>query len=372
VSKKAKHEKHNRRRGLGLVLGLAVVIAGIGGLMVYRSGVLSNAHGEGEIISKVEPYTYETGTQQSFAAMKGGLAVVNTTGLQVLDKDGVTAARSVVSMTTPAVAAAGDRAAGFDVGGTALRVADTKGSLTVLDTDEPIISVTVNESGWLAVVTEETGYKGLVTVYNAKCQPVYRWHSGTNYVLRAFVSPDCKTMAALTLEETGSAVHVFSLSSETEYACYAMPEVLAYDCAFLSNDRLCAVHDGGLLFFSTAGADGGSYSFGGQFLTGYSLDGNGFAAVLLSQYRTGGAGTVVTVGYGGNVTGQLSPTDAVQSMSVRDKQVLLRYGEYTALYSQALEETQRFGGGQGARGALLTDKNKGFLLYSGYCEPVTF
>lgn len=365
-------EKRNRRKGLGLAVGLVVLLAGIGGLMVYRSGILSTAHGTGEIISKTEPYTYETGTQQMFASLKGGVAVVNTTGLQVLDKSGVTVTRSIVSMTAPAVTSAGSRAAAYDVGGTVLRVGDTKGNLTILDQENKILAVSLNEAGWLAVVTEETGYKGRVTVYNDDLEPVYRWHSGTNYVLSACVSPDCRTMVALTLEETGSGAHVFSLSSEEEYASYSAPGTLLFDCGFLGNDRLCAVHDGGLVFFSTSGADGGSWSFGGQYLTGYSLDGDGFVTVLLSQYQTGSAGMAATVGYGGNVTGQLTTQEVAQSLSVRDKQVMIRYGESLALYSQSLEETDRVPGGQGARHAVLTDKNKGYLLYSGYCEPVTF
>lgn len=354
------------------VIALAAVLVCMGALLVYRSGVLDRVHGGSEIISKVEPYTYETGTQQLFAPVKGGVAVANTTGLQVLDKNGVTAARSIVSLKSPALVSAGDRAAAYDVGGTALRVGDPQGNVTVLDQQNAIFSVTMNAGGYLAVVTEETGYKGLVTVYNDEFQPVYRWHSGSNYVLRACVSPDCGTMAALTLEETGSAVHVFSLSSEEEYAVYSVPGVLLFDCAFLGNDRLCGVHDGGLAFFTTAGVDGGSWSFGGQFLNGYSFDGDGFVTVVLSQYQTGSVGTVATVGYGGTVTGQLAPQDAVQSVSVRDKQVLIRYGEYVALYSQSLEETDRASGGQGAKDAVLFDRNKGFLLYSGYCEPVTF
>lgn len=372
MSRKRKKEQRNRRKGVWLVLALLVVLVCMGALLVYRSGILGSVHGEGEIISKTEPYTYETGTQQQFAALKGGLAVVNTTGLQVLDKSGVTVTRSIVSLTAPAVVTAGELAAAYDVGGTVLRVGDTKGNLTVLDTREKIISVTMNPTGCLAVVTEETGYKGLVTVYNKDFEPVYRWHSGTNFVLRAWVSPDSKTMAALTLEETGSAVHVFSLSSEEEYAAFYTQGVLLYDCAFLANDRLCGIHDGGLVFFTTAGVDGGSYSFGGQYLTGYSFDGDGFATVMLSQYQSGNAGAVLTVSYGGTVTGQLIPQDTAQGLSVRDKQVLIRYGEYAAVYSQSLEETDRVNGGAGARDAVLTDKNKGFLLYYGYCEPVTF
>lgn len=367
-----RREKSNRRKGLWLVAGLFLLIICIGGLLVYRSGILNQAHSEQNIISKTEPYTFETGTRQIFAPMKGGVAVGSTTGLQILDKDGVTVARSVVSVTTPALVASETRAVVYDVGGTALRVGDNKGNLTVLDSDEKIISVTINEAGYLAVVTEETGYKGRVTVYNDNLEPVYAWHSGSNYVLSARVSPDCNTMAALTLEETGSAVHIFSLSSETEYAAYHTQGLLLFDCAFMDNGRMCAIHDAGLVFFTTEGTDDGSYSFDGKYLSGYSFDGDGFAAVMLSQYQSGKSGTVVTVSYGGTVTGQLSPQDTPQGLSVREKKLLIRYGEYLALYSQSLEETARQNGGQGAKDAVLTDKNKGYLLYSGYCEPITF
>lgn len=367
-----RREKPNRRRGLWLVAGLFLLIVCIGGLLVYRSGILNQSHSEQHIISKTEPYTFDTGIRQVFAPMKGGLAVGSTTGLQILDADGVTIARSVVSITTPALAASDTRAVVYDVGGTALRVGDRKGNLTVLDSDEKIISVTMNEAGYLAVVTEETGYKGRVTVYNGDLEPVYAWHSGSNYVLSARVSPDCTAMAALTLGETGSAVHIFSLSSETEYAVYDAQDLLLFDCTFMDNGRICAIHDGGLLFFTIEGSDGGSYSFSGKYLSGYSFEGDGFATVMLSQYQSGKPGTVVTVGYGGAVTGQLSPQDTPQSLSVQGKKLLIRYGEYLALYSQSLEETSRQSGGQGAKDAVLTDKNRGYLLYSGYCEPITF
>lgn len=367
-----RNEKPNRGKRLLLILALFVLLAGMGGLLAYRSGVLDKVHGGKEIISKTEPYTFETGTQQVFAPMKGGFAVGSTTGLQILDKDGVTVTRGVVSITRPALIACDTSAAVYDVGGTVLRVGDRKGNLTVLDTKEKIISVTMNETGALAVVTEETGYKGQVTVYNKDLEPVYRWHSGTNYVLSARVSPDGKTMAALTLEETGSAVHMFSLQSETEQAAYHTQGLLLFDLSFMDDARLCAIHDGGLVFFDVDGTDGGSWSFGGQFLSDYSFAGNGFAAVMLSQYQSGSGGTVVTIGYGGTITGQFSPLYPAQSLSVRDKQILIRYSEYTALYSQSLEETDQRSGGQGAKDAVLTGKNKGYLLYSGYCEPVSY
>lgn len=355
-----------------LLVGVLLLIAVLVVLMFYRSGVLFGETGTEDLRKQTDQYVFETGTQQVFAPLEGGLAVGSSTGLQILDAEGYTILRSVVTVTTPAIVSGGDTAVVYDVGGTVMRAGNTAGEVTVLDTNNTIISVTMNPSGYLAVVTEETGYKGKVTVYNAEMEPVYAWYSGTNYVLSARVSPDCKTMVALTLEETGSGAHVFSLSSENEYATYSAPGILLFDMEFLSNDHLCAVHDDGLVFFTTAGVEGESYSFEGQYLSGYSFDGDGFVTLMLSQYLSGNAGTVITVGYGGAVTGQLTPEEVPQSVSIQEKKVLIRYGEYAALYSQSLEETNRVTVTQGSKNAVLTDKNKGFMIYSGYCEPLTF
>lgn len=352
-----------------LLTGL-VLIAALAAVMAYRAGTLRETEQE-RLLQENERYSFETGAQQAFAAVDGGVAVGSSTGLQILDSDGYTVARSVVSVTTPALTVSGTSAAVYDVGGTILRVGDSAGTVTTLDTADTIISANMNDAGWMALVTEETGYKGKVTVYNAEMQPVYYWHSG-NYVLSARISPDCRTMAALTMEETGSAVHIFSLSSETEYAVYRTESLLLFDMDFLGNDRLCAVQDGGLVFFTTGGADDGSWSFDGRYLSGYSFGGDGFVTVLLSQYLSGNTGEMCTVTYGGTVTGQLTLAEAVQNVSVREKQIAVRYGDSAAVYNQVLEEQRRASGVQGARNLVLTEKDRGFLLYSGYCEPLNF
>ena len=51
---------------------------------------------------------------------------------------------------------------------------------------------------------------------------------------------------------------------------------------------------------------------------------------------------------------------------------LLRYGDSAAVYNQVLEEQRRASGVQGAKNLVLTEKDRGFLLYSGYCEPLNF
>lgn len=354
-----------------LVLGLVLLLL-IAGLAAWRGGFLRKDPALESLRGQAERYTFESGAQQTYSGLDGGVAAASSTGLQILDGEGYTVLRSVVSVTTPALTASDKSAAVYDVGGTILRVGNLQGELTVLDTTDAILSANMNRAGWMAVVTEETGYKGRVTVYNAEMEPVYAWHSGSQYVLSARVSPDCRTMVALTLEESGSAVHIFSLSSETEYAAFSAENTLLFDCGFLSNDRLCAVYDGGLMFFNTAGTDAGGYSFGGAYLAGYSLEGDGFATVLLSQYLSGNAGTVVTVGYGGNVSGQLTPEDPPQGISVWGDRVLIRYAESVALYSQSLEEQTRLEESQGARDAVLAGKKRGYLLFSGYCEALEF
>ena len=130
----------------------------------------------------IEPYAYEAGSDQSFGLSGDGLAVASSTGLQLMRPDGATIAKSIFAMSAPAVSCSDTGAAVFfDVGGTAVRAVSAKGAITVLDSSQRVISARMGSSGAVAVCTEETGYKGAVTLYDSAFSAVFRWYSGTDF-----------------------------------------------------------------------------------------------------------------------------------------------------------------------------------------------
>ncbi len=358
----AKKSKNTLQFAAAVVVVLAAVLALLA--FTFRDGISEqiakmNAGPEAE-----EPWSFELGASQVFAAAGNGLATASTTGLQLIDNKGYTVVRHVVSLETPAVAACSHFAVAYDIGGTALRLAYFDGEVKELDAKDPIISVSVSEDGHLAVVTERTGYKGLVTVYDPEQEPVYEWYSGEGYPIGARVSPDGKRMAVITAAGEGGYVRVFSLASEKELGTFQAPNELLFDLCWIGSDQICAISEQRLVFVDHAGRLEGEYAFDGMYITNYSFGGDGFVALGLSKYLSGSASVVLTVGAGGDVLGQKTPDTELKWLCAAGRNVLALYGDRAELYSrtmgrQGYEEEVR-----GAKMALLRANGDAVLIYA--------
>ena len=362
-------KKHPLRRVLAAVL---VLIAAAGGLLVYaQRGRLSGAD-DAASGSAMTDFAYENGSDQTFAAVGDGLAVASASGVQLLDERGDTVFREVCSMDTPAVAGSKQRAVFYDVGGSTCIVADLSGESTQPEIGGAVMSASVSDSGYFAVISEETGSKGLVQVFDSSCRLLYKWYSGTGYPLRAQVSPDNTRLAVLCVDGTGSRIHVFRLTSEDEQALIEYPGELLCDMYFMGASTLCAIGSSGAHFFGLTGEKLGEYSFGGRYLAAYDLGSQSFAAICLSDYRAGAGGTLVTLGADGTELGRCEISGDLISLSASGKQLLAATTDVLTLYSQALEEVSREDALITAKQALLRPKGDVLLLSLYSAERFSF
>ncbi len=318
-----------------------------------------------------EPYTFEAGSDQVFARMGNFLATASSSGMQVLDEKGATVLRRVFSLDTPALSAGSGYCAAYDIGGTSLRIGTKTGEYTQMDTGEAIISVSVSESGHMAVCTEKTGYKGLVTVYDGALEPVYEWYAGTGYVLRAEVSPDGKTLAVLCAEATGGKVHIFTLAKDQEQASFETPGELLSDMFFLDSGRLCALTSNRAVFFDDSGGERGAYDFGGLYLIDYAHD-TPVLALMLSRYMSGGAGTLVLLNDSGGVKGRLESERELLSLSIEGQNVLALYADELVLYSANMAVLKSGGNVLGVKNAILRPRGDVLLISTYSAEARKF
>ena len=155
--------------------------------------------------------------------------------------------------------------------------------------------------------------------------------------MRAAVSPDGKYLAVLCLQDSGSVVHTFALTSADERGSAACADELFADL-FWRGGKVCCVSQMRLAFFDDAARLTAEYPFGDLYLYDYAAEGDGFVTLALSRYRSGSAEQLVTVGASGNELGKCSTTGAVTSLSVNGKQVLVQYSDRLTLYNQQLDE----------------------------------
>ena len=319
-----------------------------------------------------EAYTYESGSDQVFAAVGDGLAVASGSALQLLDADGETVWKQIVSYGAPAVFGGEKQALFCDIGGTAAVVVGLDGESRAMETSDEIITAAMNESGWFTIVTEAAGYKGLVRVYNADCELQYEWWSGSGYVLRAAVSPDHKLLAALCADGEGGKLHLFSLSSETELASAEFPQELAFDLCFLGSDTVCCISETALHFLNTKGEEKGKYELGDSYLMDYDFGGDGFVSLFVSAYRTGTGGLLMTLDRTGTLQGYVEVSSNVTSLCAGGKQLLVMTGGDLTLYGQDMAQENRTEALMTAKRAILQPNGDILLLYAYTAERYRF
>lgn len=352
-----------RRRRMTVIAAVGLIIAAALLCFLFRDeiGALLGTEGAED---RGTAWSFEAGSSQVFAAAGNGLATASSTGLQLLDSDGYTVVRHICALDTPALAVSDQRVAAFDIGGKTLRVADMEGNVTEMDTDGVIISVTMNDDGFMAVTTSAAGYKGLVTVYNDLLEPAYEWYSGEGYPLTAKVSPDGKSLAALTAGEDGGHVHIFSLTESAEKGSFLAEGELLIDIGWMTSGRLCAISESRAVFIGNKGEQTGEYGFGGMYLVDYSFGGSEFLTLALSKYLSANASTVVTVGDSGELLGQMEPETELKGLSVSGKDVLMLFPDGITRYSQALNRNDGPEEAQNIKKALLRANGDVILIFT--------
>ncbi len=348
------------RRGIILLSSFFVLAAlFVLSLILFRPGTE-------EGVIETSPYALDSSASQRFAVMDGGyLAVASGGGMQIFDENGSLVQREAVTMLQPALDAAGDYAAACDVGGTTLVTMDRKGNVKTTELPNALIAVAAAPDGWLAVVSEAQGYRGLVTVYDEKQNVIYEWYSGEDYVVNAALS-DNHTLAVLCAGSGGSKVHVFTMNSEEEAGYFASDELMI-DVFWADDGRLAALSEKRLVFLDRHAVQTAEYAFGGLHLYDYSTGGDGLTTLALSAYRTGGTCTLVTLSPSGKVLGERT-VDAVTSVAAHGKQILVRSGAVLTLYNQQLEDMRTLEiDPLGVRDARLLQSGIALLIYDYSC-----
>ena len=357
----ATRKRQISRRGI-----IWLVSLGILAVLFVLSLILFRREAAEEGVIETSPYALDSSASQRFAVMDGGyLAVASGGGLQIFDENGSLVQREAVTMLQPALDASGDYAAACDVGGTTLVTMDRKGNVKTSELTGAIIAVAAAPDGWLAVVSEAQGYRGMVTVYDEKQNVVYEWYSGEDYVVNAALSGN-HTLAVLCAGSGGAKVHIFTMDSEEEAGHFASDELMM-DVFWTDDGKLAALSEKRLVFLDKHAVQTAEYAFGGLHLYDYSTGGDGLTTLALSAYRTGGTCTLVTLNPSGKVIGERT-VDAVTSVDAHGKQILVRSGAVLTLYNQQLEDMRTLEiDPLGVRDARLLQSGRALLIYDYSC-----
>ena len=362
------------KRVLLLVLVLAAVLAvvwaasyrdvvgmdGMRRLFTYNK-VTADADG------RVEMFRYDSDRTATYDMLGDSLIVASTTRLQQLGKDGAELWSETVSFTNPAIVVGAQTAAVYDVGGTELYLLGAHGLLRSMgeQAENGILSVTINDSDYLALTTLKSGYRSAVTVYTSGGEPVFTFNSSERYISDACVLGDNRHLGMVSMGEAdgvfASRLSFYAFNSET-----ALSETILGGSMVLSlsdfGGKLAALEDDRLTVFSADGSLSGSCRYEYPYLRGCALSNANFAVLTLSRYRSGSAMRIVTVDTDGQILGRADERREILDVSAAGRYVAVLYGDSLTLYTSDMTTYATLDGTDFARQVIMREDGTAMLI----------
>ena len=314
----------------------------------------SIAHGD-----YTEDFYYENASDGAFGDLNGGLAVLSPAGLTVFEGNGGAVFTRLFSWSSPAMDTAGKYGVAYNIGGKNVVFFDDRGVILELATEYPVVSASVNASGYLAVCTEESGYLGAVTVYNGSGTAIYRWRAGSGRVLSADVRTGSELLI-LTVGSGGSRLVLQSLASEEMKAEYVFPGLMIG--AAFTDGGVTAVTTESVLYLSDDLEERAVYDFAGRYLAAFDME-DTYTALSLSDFQVGGIGVLVTLDQKAEELGRAAFSEDILSLDARGDTIAVLYTGRVETYGRTMEDAGRFDCDAGMERVLV--RSDGSILTAG-------
>ena len=316
---------------------------------------------------RAESFPYGGELTDAFAVLDGDLLVCSRNAVCLYSGSGTQYIDQQVNMENPVVSTNGSLAVVYDAGGSELYVLGQRALVWTGQGLESILSARLNKNGQLTVVTQASGYRGMVTVYDAAYTPVMSVSLTSAFVMDAALSDDGHTLAILTVGQTGGA---FSTGLELYAMDYASGQYTPdFSCQLGGGVVLETRHTASAIWslgdrgLTITGHDGTSsgVSWADKHLRRYTLSGDGFAAALLGKYRAGSQAELWVID-GKGQRRVLELNEQVMSISAAGRYLAVLTGDRLDIYTDQLEPYNTLEGTQGARTVLLMPDGSAILI----------
>ncbi len=352
---------------LALLLGAVALVAyrdrinldAIKRYFTYRSLERSDS-------GQIDAFQFDSSGRGGFSSLGDDLLVWSSAGIRLYSSSGVEYLNDALSLLHPVADIRDDAAVVYDAGGTILRVYADRTQIFSLDAEQghEILSARMGPGRTLAVVTRETGYKGVVTLYGSNFQPTMAIRISTRYVMDTIPSQDGKTTAVLTVGQSNNAFEstlaLYDKTGDEDFAQCSLGNNAILDLS-CSGDMFWALGETGLSIVSTDGTTNLTCDYGGAYLKDYSLGGDGYAALLLGKYRAGSSTTLTTVDSKGETIAALDLEDQILNLAASGRYVAVLTASTLTIYTRDLQPYALLDNTMGARNVVLRSDGTAYL-----------
>lgn len=315
---------------------------------------------------QAESFRYDSAGKGGFAGLGDDLLVWSTVGLRLYSPGGVEYLNETAAFNRPVADVQGNAAVVYDAGGNALRVVSGRAVVFTLSTEQghEILSARMSPSGMLAITTRETGYKGVVTIYDSSFEPVVAVRISTRFVMDGLLSEDGKTIAVLTIGQEGnlfnSVLSLYAMEGDEPFSSIDLGNNAILDLR-CSASTFWALGESRLAAVSADGLTSAYYDYAGRYLKDYTLEGDGFGTLLLGKYRAGSTAALVTVDAAGQQIAALDLEEQVLDLSAAGRYVAVLTAARLTIYTKDLQPYGSMDNTMGARNVVLRSDGTAFL-----------
>lgn len=341
-------QRKRKRRWLYLSLAAVLVLAVVAAAVLWDANSFDGlrrsiiyARAEKDETGCARLYYYENDATSRFAALEGSLITVAANQIRVLDERSQVLYQESVHFLSPDLVTGGGVAVAYDIGGSTVYVLNEKGLCWQQEAEGELIAVTVNPSGYVTATYNKSGAKAAVTVWDPQGEPVFTFLSSQRFVMTAALGRDDRTLAAVTMGrqdgEFQSFLVLYRTDDEEPLATTAVDGGVVYALTSMQK-TFCAVTEQALYMLDSSGTLKSSYSYGGQFLRRCEVSDGGWAALLLSRYKSGGDASLITVDIDGNELGGCDIDGEVLDISAAGRYVAVLFSDRLTIYDRHLTE----------------------------------
>jgi len=254
--------------------------------------------------SRVIELEYDSRSHSSFNVYKGQIIKCTADYIKAVNKKGEEVWSKSLSMRKPMLKTNGSELLVADEGGRQVYVFKGSSIKWEAKTDSDIINAYINENGYVAIVQEAEGYRGMVKVFDPNGVEMLQRSIAENYVVGAYVSPSAENLLINSINTSGialtSKLELSKVTEESPFAAILKDDMVFVSVLYFKDDSFAAAGDEYLIYFDKAANEEWSRDMGriystslaaGKYIaaaceddgTASSLSGKGFRVEIINN-----------------------------------------------------------------------------------------
>jgi len=219
--------------------------------------------------------SFQSGKNYGARAYGKGMLLIANDGIRAIDSRGRENWSIVSPVTSPMVITKNQYIMLADNKGTSVNVYEKDKIISQIKTEREILSAKLNKNGYVAVATEELGYKGAVRIFDKSGTEIFKWSSGNGYIGDIDISSKNRLAVAQLMtdkEKIYSRILVIDPDSQKDAKSIAQIEGIVTKLKYKNNGGLIAVCDSGVYAFKKNGKQDYVIDFGSRTPAGCNVE----------------------------------------------------------------------------------------------------